>query len=315
MTKNRKVLVTGGAGFIGSHLIPQLLSRRYSVTAMDNLSSGKIENLNEVQADPRFQFVKGDICDKQALRKAIHGVDAVVHLAALIDVTTSIVNPDLTHKVNVTGTLNVLQEAAAFKVTRFVFASSTAVYGDAKTLPITEDAAVNPISPYAASKASAEVYCKAFAECYGLSTVMLRFFNVYGPRNEKSSYSGVITKFLQQAANDEVLTVYGDGKQTRDFINVGDVVEALILALEAKELYGEVFNVCTGTPISINNLVEAIHLATGRDLHVAHAPVRAGEIRFSYGDPSKASRKLKFNAKISLQKGLSSLLKSSKSSG
>jgi nucleoside-diphosphate-sugar epimerase len=212
--------------------------------------------------------------------------------------------------VNVTGTLNILQEAATCKVTRFVFASSTAVYGDVETLPITEDTAVNPISPYAASKASGEAYCKAFAECYDLSTVMLRFFNVYGPRNEKSPYSGVIARFLQQAAKDEVLTIYGDGKQTRDFINVNDAVEALILALEAKEVDGEVFNVCTGTPISINNLVEAIQLATGRDLHVVHAPARAGEIRFSYGDPSKASKKLKFNAKVSLQEGLNLLLKS-----
>jgi UDP-glucose 4-epimerase len=203
-----------------------------------------------------------------------------------------------------------LQEAARCKVGRFVFASSTAVYGDVKTLPVKEVEAVNPISPYAASKAAGEAYCKAFLGCYGLSTVMLRFFNVYGPRNANSPYSGVITKFLQQAAKGGELRIYGDGEQTRDFIHVNDIVQALILALEAKDVDGEVFNACTGKPTSINMLADDVRATTGKDSTIVHAPAREGEIKFSYGDPSKALNKLKFKSQVGLREGLGLLLQS-----
>lgn len=227
----KKVLVTGGAGFIGSHLISILLERGYTAVAFDNLSSGKLTNLNAVRNNDNFSFIQADILDQAALHKAFCDVDVVVHLAALIDIGASVVDPVSTHIVNVTGTLNVLQEAARVNINRLVFASSTAVYGDVTTLPIKEDAPLNPISPYAASKVAGEAYCKAFTHCYDLSTVILRFFNVYGPRNENSPYSGVITKFLQQAVKNQVLTIYGDGKQSRDFIHVNDIVEALILGI------------------------------------------------------------------------------------
>ena len=308
MNKSNKILVTGGAGFIGSHLILELLKRKHSVVVFDNLCSGKISNLKEISEKNGFEFIEGDIRDESKLKAAFKGVDSVVHLAALIDITASMTNPAATNDVNVTGTLNVLQEAARCKVRKLVFASSTAVYGDTQTLPINENVNVNPISPYAASKLAGEAYCKAFAGSYGLSTVVLRFFNVYGPRSEKSPYCGVITKFLQQANKGEALNIFGDGKQTRDFINVKDIVEALILALEAHEVGGEIFNICTGIPTSINDLARAVQVATRKDLKITHAPAREGEIRFSYGDPSKATQKLHFKAKVSLSEGISSLI-------
>jgi len=307
----KRILVTGGAGFIGSNLVPHLIEKGHSVTVLDNLSSGKLENLSTVRNNPNFHFIRGDIQDKAALHEALCMVDAVVHLAALIDISASVIDPLRTHEVNGTGTLNILQAATKENtVSRFVFASSTAVYGNAEVLPIKEDTTPAPISPYAASKVTGEAYCNAFAKCYGLSTVVLRFFNVYGPRNEKSPYSGVISKFLRQALKGEVLTINGDGKQTRDFIHVNDITNAIVLALEAKGVDGEIFNVCTGSPTSISKLVETLHGVTKQDLRVNHVPPRAGEIKFSYGDPSKAAEKLKFTAKVRLQKGLNLLLKS-----
>lgn len=304
-----KVLVTGGAGFIGSNLIPRLLERGHSVVVLDNLYSGKLENLGSIRDNPNFTFIHGDIRDVTILRKALHAVDAVVHLAALIDVAASVADPSSTNDINVSGTLNMLHESVKNEVKRFVFASSTAVYGDAKTLPIKETAILKPISPYAASKVAGEGYCNAFSGCFGLDMVALRFFNVYGPRNENSPYSGVITKFLRKARDDEVLTVEGDGKQTRDFIHVNDVAEALVLALEHKQLKGEVFNVCTGIPTSVNQLVEILKKITGKNLRVKHNPPRQGDIRESFGDPAKAVDKLGFKSKINLQKGLEMLLK------
>jgi UDP-glucose 4-epimerase len=229
---------------------------------------------------------------------------------AIVDVAASVTNPELTHDVNASGTLNVLRAAANNGVKKFVFASSTAVYGDTETLPAKEDTALRPLSPYAASKAAGEAYCNAFAVCYGINTVVLRFFNAYGPRNENSPYSGVITEFLKKALNDEPLRVEGDGKQTRDFIHVNDVTDALVQALENDGLKADVFNVCTGVPTSINGLADALREVTGRDLRITHAPPRAGDIRFIYGDPSKAAEKLKFKSKTSLQQGLRLLLES-----
>ncbi len=304
----QRVLVTGGAGFIGSNLIPLLLNESNSVTAFDNLSSGKIENLSTVRAHPNFEFVKGDIRDRQALSEALRNVDIVIHLAAVIDVSASVADPILTNEINVTGTLNVLQEAENNKVKKLVFASSTAVYGDAKTLPIKEDTILKPISPYAASKAAGEAYCSAFANCFDLETVALRFFNVYGPRNENSPYSGVITKFLRKAVNNEPLTIEGDGKQTRDFIHVSDIARAIMAALKGNGVRGEVFNICTGSPTSINQLVDTLKEVTQRKLQVTHGPPRIGDIRKSYGDSTKAAKRLDFRTNVTLSNGLKRLL-------
>jgi len=302
-----KVLVTGGAGFIGANLVRRLLQEEYSVVALDNLSSGKLENLQGVQNHCNFKFVQGDVRDAKTVKLALDGVAFVVHLAALIDVSASVADPTLTHEINVTGTLNVLKEAVRQSVNKFVFASSTAVYGDAKALPIREETPCEPISPYAASKAAAEAYCSAYSGCYGLDTVRLRFFNVYGPKNENSVYSGVITKFLRKAQQNEALTIEGDGEQTRDFIYVDDVIQALVSALEGHDVSGEVFNVCTGSPISINNLAHTLIAVMGKKLEITHVQPRVGDIRVSYGDPSKAATRLGFKAKINLADGLKKL--------
>jgi UDP-glucose 4-epimerase len=305
---NKKILVTGGAGFIGSNLVPNLLEKGYAVVVLDNLTSGKLENLNTHTDHKNFSFIKGDIRDPAALREVMSGVYAVAHLAALIDVAASVKDPALTHEVNVTGTFNVLQEAAKSGVKRLVFASSTAVYGDVTSLPVKESEVLHPLSPYAASKAACEAYCNAFTASYGLNAVALRFFNVYGPKNENSPYSGVITKFLRQAMKDAVLTVEGDGEQTRDFINVTDVAKALTQALEAKSIQSNAYNVCTGVPTSINDLLSSLSAVTGKTLQIKHSPARVGDIRFSYGDGSKALDELGFRAQINIQEGLNLLV-------
>lgn len=298
-----RVLVTGGAGFIGSNLVPHLLNHNHSVTVIDNLYTGKLENLSPVIENKNFHFIKGDIRDQTI--PAMTDIDAIVHLAALIDVTSSVTDPKLTHDVNVTGTLNLLEQAVKNKVNKVVFASSTAVYGDVKTLPVTENTPLQPISPYAASKAACEAYLTAFAKCYNLKTVALRFFNVYGPKNENSPYSGVITKFLRKTLNNETLPIEGDGEQTRDFIHVNDIVNALTLALESSaNVTGEAFNICTGTPISINTLANTLSTVTNKQLKTIYKPPRVGDIKYSYGDPSKAKNLVGFQSKITLLDGL-----------
>jgi nucleoside-diphosphate-sugar epimerase len=304
MNKTRSVLVTGGAGFIGSHLVPQLLKEGHSVTVLDNLSAGKLENLEGVLDHPKFMFQRGDIRDKTIPNEVFDGVDSIIHLAALIDISASVADPIQNHEINVNGTFNILHAAIKHNVKKFVFASSTAVYGDAKTLPLQENIALHPISPYAASKIAGEAYCSAFASCFGLETIALRFFNIYGLRSENSPYSGVITKFLQRLIKGEVLTIDGDGEQTRDFIHVSDIVKAVILALEQEGLKGEVFNVCTGVPTSINQLAATLKTVTGKSLKVKYGPARLGDIRSNYGNPAKAAENLGFKASVNLTKGL-----------
>ena len=301
---HRSVLVTGGAGFIGSHLVPRLLELGYSVTVLDNLSNGKLENLEGVIDHPKFMFQRGDILDKTLLNEVFGGVDSVIHLAALIDISASVADPILNHEVNVNGTFNMLHAAVKHDVKKFVFASSTAVYGDAKTLPLQENFALHPISPYSASKVAGEAYCSAFASCFGLETVVLRFFNVYGSRSGDSPYSGVITKFLQKIVKGEALTIDGDGEQTRDFIHVSDIVKAVTLALKNEGLKGEVFNVCTGLPTSINQLATTLKRVTGKNPKVKFGPARLGDIRSNYGDPAKAKENLGLGSVVDLTEGL-----------
>jgi nucleoside-diphosphate-sugar epimerase len=302
-----RVLVTGGAGFIGSHVVPHLLELGHHVTVLDNLSSGKLENLKGSLDRPKFLFRRGDITDKAIANEVFDEVDSIIHLAALIDVSTSVAYPVQNHEVNVNGTFNMLQAAVKHKVKKFVFASSTAVYGEAEKLPIKENIGIHPISPYAASKVAGEAYCSAFAHCFGLEAAVLRFFNIYGSGSENSPYSGVITTFLKKIVRGEVLTINGDGEQTRDFIHVNDVVKAVTLALEQDGLRGEVFNVCTGVPTSINQLAATLKAVTGKDIKVKHGPPRVGDIRGSYGDPAKAKKNLSFKASIGLSQGLQML--------
>jgi UDP-glucose 4-epimerase len=308
-TNKGKVLVTGGAGFLGSHLVPRLLERGHSVTVLDNLSAGKLENLDGVLDHPKLVFQRGDILDKTLPNEVFDGVESIIHLAALIDISASVVNPCQNHEVNVDGTFNMLHAAIKHNVKKFVFASSTSIYGDVKTLPVQENSAPRPISPYAASKVAGEAYCSAFANCFGLETIVLRFFNIYGLRSENSPYSGVITKFLRRILNGDILTIDGDGEQTRDLIHISDIVKAVVLALEQEGLKGEVFNVCTGVPTSINQLMNALSEATGKKLLFKYGPPRQGDIRNSYGDPSRAAEKLGFKSSVSLVQGLTMLLK------
>jgi len=304
MVRNcRNILVTGGAGFVGSYLVPCLIEKGYTVTVLDNLSTGKIKNLSAVFDHPRFRFYKTDIVN-EGLTEFFNEIDAIVHLAAVIDVSASIADPTQNNRVNVDGTFNVLQAAVRHNIEKFVFASSTAVYGKTKNLPIEENFVTQPISPYAASKVAGEAYCSAFSHCYGIETIALRFFNIYGLRNENSPYSGVITKFFQKIINDETLTIDGDGEQIRDFIHAKDVVRATLLALETKGFKHEVFNVCTGVPTSINQLVAILKQVTRKDVNLNYGPARLGDIQINFGNSSKATRNLFFTAKIELTKGL-----------
>jgi len=296
--------VTGGAGFIGSSLVDRLISKGYSVVVLDNFLTGRTENLQAHLGYGGFKLVKGDVRDREIVRDAMDGVDAVVHLAALIDVEGSVNNPLGTHDVNVNGTLNLLCEAVKQDIRRFLFASSAAVYGESDSLPLREDSALRPLSPYAASKATAELYCGAFHRSYGLGTVILRYFNVYGPRQEHNPYSGVILKFLRNALGGQPLVVFGDGEQSRDFIHIDDVVEGTIFALRSDSSVGEAFNICTGKPTTVNELVAVVRQITERDVEARYSEKRSGDVKHNYGDPAKAGEVWGFKAKIDLRTGL-----------
>ncbi|MEM2129446.1 MAG: NAD-dependent epimerase/dehydratase family protein [Candidatus Bathyarchaeia archaeon] len=310
MGRFTRVAVTGGAGFIGSCLVRELLNRGYSVLVLDNFSSGCWENLRGLLGRDGLDVVEGDIRDRRVLRKVLKYVDAVVHLAALIDVEASVQNPYETHDVNVSGTLSVLMESVTAGVKRFVFISSTAVYGETNPLPLRENYSLHPISPYAASKAAAEAYCLAFSRCYGIEAVILRYFNVYGPGQRNSVYSGVITKFLKNALNGMPLIVYGNGEQTRDFIYIDDVVSATVLALEKEGLTDEVFNICTGKQFSVNKLLDFIRDILGDNIQVVYDKPKKGDIAKNYGDTLKAEKMLGFKAKIDFKDGLKKMVNS-----
>lgn len=306
-----EILVTGGAGFIGSHLVDRLLDEGFKVKVLDNLSTGEKKNLAQHQNKKTFQFIEGDIRNCELVKKTVKGVDAVIHEAALVSVTRSLENPLLSNEINVTGTLNLLKSCVDAHVKRFVLASSCAVYGDTETLPNHENLMPKPLSPYAADKLAAENYAKIFYDVYGLETVILRYFNVYGPRQKYGPYSGVISTFINCLLENKPPTIYGDGEQKRDFINVKDVVEANMLALTRREAAGEVFNISTGEPITINKLTETIQKIMGKSfLKPVHAEPRPEDIKHSYGDITKARRNLGYEPKAQLEMGLSELVKS-----
>lgn len=299
-----RVLVTGGAGFIGSHLVRQLVGRKWSVVVLDNFYSGNLRNLRGLTESDKLRIVKGDVRSEKVIGEASKGVDAVVHLAALIDPAESLHKPVEYNEVNATGTLNVLFACVKRGVRKFVLASSAAVYGDGNPLPLREDYELRPLSPYAASKVSAEYYCRTFHECYDISPVVLRFFNVYGPGQGTNQYAGVITKFVNAGMRGEPLTIFGDGEQTRDFVNVQDVAVAILMALEQKNVGGSVFNVCTGKSLSIDELALMVREVLGKDLKISHVAPREGDILHSYGDPGAAEKVLGFKARVGFKEGL-----------
>ena len=304
-----KVLVTGGAGFIGSHLVDKLMLDGHEVVVLDDLSSGSLKNIEHHLDEPGFRFVKGDIRYARTVEKALEGVDAVIHEAAIASVPLSIKDPALTDEVNIFGTLNLLEVSLRAKVKRFVYASSCAVYGAASELPIKEDAPLRPLSPYASSKLAAEERCKAFHENYGLETIRLRYFNVYGLRQAAGEYAGVMLKFLERIRRDQPPVIFGDGEQTRDFVYIGDVVEATLLALDREGAAGEVFNIGTGEATTIKKLCEIFLKLTGKThLKPIYMDVKPGDIRHSQADITKAMKLLGYRPKVSLEWGVRGFL-------
>jgi nucleoside-diphosphate-sugar epimerase len=296
-------LVTGGAGFIGSHLCEQLLGCGHAVRVLDNFSTGKPENLAAVR--DRIEVHEGDIRDVAACRKACEGVDYVFHLAALASVPLSVENPFLTNEINVTGTLNILWAARDAGAKRLVFASSTSVYGDNPELPKREEMSGTPLSPYALSKLLGEKTCQSFSKVYGLSTVCLRYFNVYGPRQDpKSQYAAAVPIFISRMVAGERPTIYGDGEQTRDFVFVLDIAQANILAAETPDVTGEIFNIASEGSLTINALARTINEVLGSSLEPAYEPPRQGDILHSAADIERARERLAFRPLYDFRRGL-----------
>jgi len=299
----KKCLVTGGAGFIGSNLVESLVGASVQVKVLDNLSSGVLQNLEQFRE--YIDFKQGDVRDLGTLREIMSGVEVVFHQAALVSVPQSIEDPIEAAMVNDLGTLNVLESARHSGVRRVVFASSCAVYGDLPQLPKKEEMDTRPMSPYAASKLHGETYAKLYRDLYGLETVCLRYFNVYGPRQDPSSpYSGVISIFMDKAARGETPTIYGDGEQCRDFVYVADVVQANLLAAQRQNISSVVINVGTGKSVTVNSLWKNIAELAGVHGEPERANSRPGDIRQSVAEISQAHELLDFEPRYSLEEGL-----------
>jgi UDP-glucose 4-epimerase len=298
-----QALVTGGAGFIGSHLVERLLRERWNVRVIDDFSTGSLDNLHSVHAD--LEVIVGDIRDRNACRQACIGVDSVFHLAAIASVTSSVEDPVLSHEVTLGGTLNMLLAARDAGVQRFVYSSSASVYGNAEIVPTTEHQPLDPQSPYASCKASGELYCRNFCTLYGLETVTLRYFNVFGPRQSAhSGYAAVIPCFVKAALNGKSPRVYGDGLQTRDFVYVENIAIANLLAASADGVAGCMFNIAGGESISLLDLLATLERLTGSQLAPEFCPARPGEVRDSRADISHARDLLGYEPILSLQDGL-----------
>jgi UDP-glucose 4-epimerase len=298
----KKAVVTGGAGFIGSHLSEELLKRGYQLVILDNLSTGKRDNIAAILDNKNVEFIKGSITDLPLLQKAFKNAEYVFHLAAIGSVPRSIDNPQESHEVNVTGTLNVLIAARDNKVKKVVNASSCAIYGDAPGLPKKEDMPINPLSPYAVAKLAAEEYCQIFQKVYSLPTVSLRYFNIFGPRqNPDSEYAAAIPKFIKLKLQGKTVNIYGDGKATRDYVYVKDAVNALITAAESDA--SGIYNIGSGKSTTVNELVELISRLTGNNTPPVYGPPRPGDIVHSLGDASKA-KSFGYSPRYSLEKGL-----------
>jgi UDP-glucose 4-epimerase len=306
--KVSRVLVTGGAGFIGSHVVDGLVRAGFSVKVLDNLSAGRLENIGLHLSSGSIQFFEGDIRDRIMVERLCRDVDAVVHLAALVSVPLSVRDPDLTFDVNVNGTSNLLYSCCSSNVRKVVFASSCAVYGAPEYLPIDEEHPTRPLSPYASSKLEGEHVCEEFSECSHSDVVIFRFFNVYGSRQTSGEYGGVITKFLDRAEAGEPLVIYGDGSQTRDFVYVSDVVQAVLMVLSKNHTEGT-FNIGFGEAVSVEALAEKVLELTEKDVGVAHEPPRSGDIERSEADVFKAQEEFGFSAKVGLDEGLRSLIR------
>ena len=306
----KKILVTGAAGFIGSNIVSKLLSYDCEILGIDNFYNGRMENVKNLLDHSNFTLMKVDIRDYHYLRKIANGVDIIFHQAALTNVPQSVETPFSTNEENVVGTLNMLMIAQELNVERFVFASSSSVYGEDTPLPTQEDMHLCPISPYGVSKLAAESYVYSFYKNYGLKTVSLRYFNVYGPNQIASPYSGVISIFISRIFNGQPPIIYGDGTQTRDFTFIGDVVQANFLAASQNNAIGQIFNVGTGTQISILELAyQLLELLNRSDLEVQFESPRPGDIPYSLADITRAKKLLNFAPQFNLNKGLTETIK------
>ncbi|HTR65787.1 MAG TPA: SDR family oxidoreductase [Terriglobales bacterium] len=298
-------LITGVAGFIGSALARAVLAQGDQVRGIDNLSSGKMENLEEIRS--RMDFQQADVVDLDAMHRACRGVDYVFHEAAIPSVPKSVNDPLGNNAANVDGTLNVLVAARDAKVKRLVFAASSAAYGDTPTLPKREDMLPSPISPYAVAKLACEYYLTSFYRCYGLETVSLRYFNIFGPRQDPTSqYSGVLAKFTTQMLKGEQPMCFGDGKQSRDFTYVDNVVHANLLACkaDAKEVAGRVFNVAIGERIDLNETFRVLKKLTGFKGELKYGPERAGDVKHSLADLAASKKHLGYQPQVNFEEGL-----------
>ena len=302
-------LVTGGAGFIGSHIVDNLVSKGVTVRVLDNLTTGRISNLAGSMKSGQVEFLKGSITDWRVVRRAARGANTVFHEAALVEVPRSYKNPRMFHDVNVGGTINLLEASRRYDIERLVYASSSSVYGETERVPAKEDVHPRPMSPYAAGKLAAEEYCKVFWRAYGLSTVSLRYFNVYGPRQMGGPYSGVMSVFARAISEGKTPVVNGEGSQVRDFVHVDDVSDANLRAATAGGIDGEVFNIGTGKTTSIDDLARAM-LRLSRHPHIRpeHAPTRTGDVLYSCADIAKAVSRLAYEPRIELEEGIVQVL-------
>lgn len=308
-----KTLVTGGAGFIGSHLCEGLLAHGHGIRVLDNFSTGKREHLAAILNHPDFELVEGDIRDPDTVAAAMAGMDGAYHLAAMVSVPQSVKEPRLSHESNAGGTFNVLEAARVAGVPRVVYASSSAVYGDNPVLPLTESAAPAPTSPYGLDKWYGEELARLYDAQYGLETMAMRFFNVYGPRQDpRNPYSGVITLFLDCLKNGSPPTIFGDGEQTRDFVHVTDIAAACLAAMRVKTTAAapspgsgcRVYNVASGERISINALYTHLQAITGVSTAAEYAPARAGDVLHTLGDISAIQGDLGYRPSVDLRSGL-----------
>ena len=298
-----RYVVTGGAGFIGSNTVDELVRRGETVIVLDDLSSGKEDNLAEVRS--KISFIKGSITDLEAVRKAMQSADYVIHLAARTSVPRSVKDPIDTNKINVEGTLNVLVAARDAKVKRVVFAASSSAYGETPTLPKVETMQPEPISPYGVAKYAGELYAQMFGRVYGLENVSLRYFNIFGPRQDPDSpYSGVLAKFCTAFLEKTQPLVFGDGEQSRDFTFVENAVAANLLACEAPNASGKVFNIGTGTRVTLNQTLALLANLTGNTLETKYEPPRDGDIRDSQADIKQARDILNYEPFVSFEEGL-----------
>ena len=298
-----RVLVTGGGGFIGSNLVDELLARGHEVRVLDNFSTGRRENLEHVV--DQVELVEGDLRSYERVHRAVRGCEVVLHQGALPSVPRSVQDPITSNEINVGGTLNVLLTARDEGVRRVVFASSSSAYGDAEGFPRVETQPTTPLAPYAVSKLAAEQYCRVFHEVYGVETVSLRYFNVFGPRQDPNSqYSAVIPKFIATMQTGERPLVHGDGEQSRDFTYVANVVDINLLAMEAPGAAGQTFNAAIGHSYSLNDLVAAVNGLLGTEIAPVHGDARPGDVERSLADISRARKVLGYEPRVGFEEGL-----------